>query len=327
MVQVCAKSVSFLIQVWATSRPSPTWSGTPFRTHFRTHFRTRFRTRRTQFQNPFQNPFQNLFQNPSHPISEPISEPSSEPVAPNFRTHFRTRFRTSRPPSAAVYTYSISYWGTSGRGVRSYDLSGGGARFPAVGGPAKWRGLPDCFRANHRRLSGSPGTAMKLLRKAPGALQEMGGLRSLANPARPLCLGGISRPVRGTECCPFFGQLGERNAALFFSSSHPGRSPVSSRGIPGMASEHRKQLRAGAAARPDIEMLHAEVRVVRVTEPHPPAERQPLARGVGDGVAEARAAQELGGREGLPVVQHDPLARLPHRDEAPLGHLPARPQV
>ena len=42
-------------------------------------------------------------------------------------------------------------------------------------------------------------------------------------------------------------------------------------------------------------------------------------------MAEARAAQELGGREGLPVVQHDPLARLPHRDEAPLGHLPARP--
>ena len=72
-------------------------------------------------------------------------------------------------------------------------------------------------------------------------------------------------------------------------------------------------------------MLHAEVRVVRVTEPHPPADRQPLARGVGDGVAEARAAQELGGREGLPVVQHDPLARLPHRDEAPFGHLPPAP--
>ena len=77
-----------------------------------------------------------------------------------------------------------------------------------------------------------------------------------------------------------------------------------------MPSEHREQLRAGAAARSDVEMLHAEVRVVRVTEPHAPAERQPLARGVGDGVAEARAAQELGGREGLPVVQHDPLARL-----------------
>ena len=67
------------------------------------------------------------------------------------------------------------------------------------------------------------------------------------------------------------------------------------------------------------------MRVESVTEPDAPAERQPLARGVGDGVAEARAAQELGGREGLPVVQHDPLARLPHRDEAPLGHLPARP--
>ena len=86
-----------------------------------------------------------------------------------------------------------------------------------------------------------------------------------------------------------------------------------------MPSEHRKQLRAGAA-RPQ-EVLHAEVRVERVTEPHAPAERQPLARGVGDGVAEARAAQELGGREGLPVVQHDPLAPAPSPAAAP-GTLP-----
>ena len=42
-------------------------------------------------------------------------------------------------------------------------------------------------------------------------------------------------------------------------------------------------------------------------------------------MAEARAAQELGGREGLPVVQHDALARLPHRHEAPLGHPPTGP--
>ena len=104
--------------------------------------------------------------------------------------------------------------------------------------------------------------------------------------------------ARGTECCPFF------------SSSHPGRSPVSSRQIPGMASEHRKQLRAGAAAGSDVEMLHAEVRVVCVTEPHLPAECQPLARGVGDGVAEARAAQELGGREGLWAP-----SRPPHEPE------------
>ena len=40
--------------------------------------------------------------------------------------------------------------------------------------------------------------------------------------------------------------------------------------IAGMASEHRKQLRTGAAARSDVAMLHAEVRVVRVTEPHAP---------------------------------------------------------
>ena len=50
----------------------------------------------------------------------------------------------------------------------------------------------------------------------------MGELWSLANPARPLCLGGIFRALRETKCCPIFGQLGERNAALFFAA--PGRS-------------------------------------------------------------------------------------------------------
>ena len=124
----------------------------------------------------------------------------------------------------------------------------------------------------------------------------MGGLRSLANPARPLCLGGIFRPLRGTECCPIFGQLGERECCPFFCS-------IPSREIPGFEpGDPRDALRAPRAA-----------------------PRRCSGRGVGDGVAEARAAQELGGREGLPVVQHDPLARLPHRDEAPLGHLPARP--
>ena len=119
--------------------------------------------------------------------------------------------------------------------------------------------------------------------------------------------------ARGTECCPFFCSIPSREI--------PGFKP----GDPRYASEHREQLRAGAAARTDVEMLHAEVRVERVAEPHAPAERQPLARGVGDGVAEARAAQELGGREGLPVVQHDPLPCLPHRHEAPFGHPPTGP--
>ena len=107
--------------------------------------------------------------------------------------------------------------------------------------------------------------------------------------------------ARGTECCPFFAAF------------HPGRSPVSNRAIPGMPSEHRT----------DVEMLHAEVRVERVAEPHAPAERQPLARGVGDGVAEARAAQELGGREGLPVVQHNALPASRTVTKHPL-HRPPR---
>ena len=146
------------------------------------------------------------------------------------------------------------------------------------------------------------------VRKAPGSSPGNGGAlkpcqpRQASVPGRdfPCPPGNGMLPnfwaARGTECCPFFLQL------------HPGRSPVSNRAIPGMPSEHREQLRAGAAARPHVEVLHAEVRVE-----------------LGDGVAEARAAQELGGREGLPVVQHDALARLPHRHEAPLGHPPTGP--
>ena len=111
----------------------------------------------------------------------------------------------------------------------------------------------------------------------------------------------------------------------FFSSIPSREIPGFKPGDSGIPSEHRKQLRAGAAARSDVEMLHAEVRVERVAEPHAPAQRQPLARGVGDGVAEASAAQELGGREGLPVVQHDALARLLHRHEAALKHPPTGP--
>ena len=68
-------------------------------------------------------------------------------------------------------------------------------------------------------------------------------------------------------------------------------SPVSNQAISGMRPEHREQLRAGAATRSDVEMLHAEVRVERVApKPHALAECELLARGVGDSVAEASAA-------------------------------------
>ena len=97
------------------------------------------------------------------------------------------------------------------------------------------------------RFAGTYDEASHQFARHRGALQEMGGLRSLANPARPLCLGGISRPLRGTECCPIFGQLGERNAALFFPAFLPGRSPVSNRAIPGMLSEHLNKIRSFAS--------------------------------------------------------------------------------
>ena len=97
-----------------------------------------------------------------------------------------------------------------------------------------------------------------------------------------------------------------------------------------MPLEDRKQLRTGAAACSDVEMLHAEVRVERVAEPHPPAERQPLARGVGDGVAGARAAQELGRRfvDSHPMGVRDDQAGV--QQPAPWkllpGHLHGVPQ-
>ena len=58
---------------------------------------------------------------------------------------------------------------------------------------------------------------------------------------------------------------------------------------------------------------------------HPAPQREALAAGVGDGVAEPRVAQELRVREALPRVEPDGVgARLRHDDEAALGHLAPR---
>ena len=91
--------------------------------------------------------------------------------------------------------------------------------------------------------------------------------------AGPQGTGELSRKWGSSEALPtppglcawagFSVPSGERNAAQFLGSSgngtlpffvqlHPGRSPVSNREIPGMPSEHREQVRAGAAARTDV---------------------------------------------------------------------------
>ena len=115
----------------------------------------------------------------------------------------------------------------------------GGARSSEVEGVAR------LFRANHRRLSGSPGPPMKLRAGSQGTgkpSRKWGGSEALPTPPGLCAWAGFPVPSR------------ERKAAQFLGSSHPDRSPVSNRTIPGMASEHRKQLRAGAAARSDVEM-------------------------------------------------------------------------
>ena len=174
-----------------------------------------------------------------------------------------TSARDRRPPPSTLL-YPIGARRVVGFGAM---IPSGGAPFSAVGGPAKWRGLPDCFRANHQRLSGSPGAPMKLRAGSQGTgelSRKWGGSEALPTPPGLCAWAGFPVPSL------------ERNAALFFPAPIP-KIPAFIRGIPGMPSKHRKQLRAGAAARSDVEMLHAEVRVERVAEPQAPSHLPPRA--------------------------------------------------
>ena len=110
----------------------------------------------------------------------------------------------------------LSYWGTSGRGVRS-----SGGELPSRRWAASEVEGVDCFRANHRRLSGSPGPPDEASRRSARhreALQEMGGSEALPTPPGLCARAGFPVPrqgarernaalfwaARGTECCPFF---------------------------------------------------------------------------------------------------------------------------
>ena len=75
----------------------------------------------------------------------------------------------------------------------------------------------------------------------------------------------------------------------------------------------------------DVQVAQLEVRAGGVAQVHPALQREALAAGVGDGVAEPRVAQELRVGEALPGFElHALRARLRHGDEAALGHLAPR---
>ena len=95
------------------------------------------------------------------------------------------------------------------------------------GGPAETRGLPDCFRANHRRLSGSPGP-LRTLRAGPrgtGELSRKWGSSEASPPLSVPLRGGLSGngmlPVFLQHLSPPVGACGERNAALFSAAFDP----------------------------------------------------------------------------------------------------------
>ena len=81
------------------------------------------------------------------------------------------------------------------------------------------------------------------------------------------------------------------------------------------------ELGAGGASRADVQVAQLEVRAGGVAQVHPAPQREALAAGVGDGVAEPRVAQELCVGEALPGFErHGVGARLeaqprpdPHR--------------
>ena len=126
-----------------------------------------------------------------------------------------------------------------GRTPRGPDLraqEGGPARgpgrAPALRRPGLVRqardGLHACFRANHRRLSGSPGPPMKL-RAGPQGTGELsrkwGSSEALPTPPGLCAWAGFSVPSGERNAAQFLGSSG--NGMLpFFLQLHPGRSPV-----------------------------------------------------------------------------------------------------
>ena len=88
--------------------------------------------------------------------------------------------------------------------------------------------------------------------------------------------------------------------------------------------EHAQELAAGGPAGAHVEVLESEVRALGVAQEDPPLERQALARGVGDGVAQPGVLQEGGVGEGVTAVQDDLLgAHFGHvHVDALAGHRP-----
>ena len=69
--------------------------------------------------------------------------------------------------------------------------------------------------------------------------------------------------------------------------------------------EHAQELAAGGPACADVEVPESEVRALGVAQKDSPLERQALAGGVGDGMAQPGVLQEGGVGEGVAAVQHD----------------------
>ena len=90
--------------------------------------------------------------------------------------------------------------------------------------------------------------------------------------------------------------------------------------------EHAQELAARGPAGAHVEMLESEVRALGVAQEDPPLERQALARGVGDGVAQPGVLQEGGVGEGVAAVQDDLLgAHFGHVHVDALGDAAAGP--
>ena len=113
--------------------------------------------------------------------------------------------------------------------------------------------------------------------------------QGVQGPVRAAGVGDV-QPVRPTA-------RGDRSAA----QSLRGRRS----GLPLL--EHAQELAARGPACADVEVPESEVRALGVAEEDPPLERQALAGGVGDGVAQPGVLQEGGVGEGVAAVQHDLL--------------------
>ena len=146
----------------------------------------------------------------------------------HFCSEFWELFGTNRSGCWTLPLLGPGPWGYNLGSTPTPTRLCGVCSFPAVGGPAKWMGVaPDCFRAPLAvRFAATP-IKLRAGSQGTGKLSRKCGSKVLPTPLGFCAWAGFPErnPVQ------FLSSL-DNGTLPFFSSSHPGRSPVSNRRFP-----------------------------------------------------------------------------------------------